>query len=74
MKRFRQIAAWIGIIVIAGLVITTFILGISKSTLTVSMLILTMGVSIVIWVLLWFHGIWKQRSKREGQRDKESEP
>ena len=72
MKKLRQIAAWIGIIVVVGLVTATFVLGISGSSLTVSMLILTMGVSIVLWVLLWFIKILENRQKEEGQKHKES--
>lgn len=69
MKKLRQIAAWIGIIGIAGLVIATFVLGISGSSLTISMLVLTMGVSIVIWVLLWFLKILQKDSDRESLND-----
>lgn len=71
MKKIRQIAAWIGIILVLGLVITTFVLGISGSSLTISMLILTMGVSIILWVLLWFIRILENRSNGEEQEDKE---
>lgn len=71
MKKLRQIAAWIGIIVIVGLVIATFILGVTGSSLTVSMLILTMGVSIVLWVLLWFIKLLENRSGEAGQEDTE---
>lgn len=72
MKKLRQITAWIGIIVVVGLVTATFVLGISGSSLTVSMLILTMGVSIVLWVLLWFIKILENRQKEESQKHKES--
>lgn len=71
MKKLRQIAAWIGIIVVVGLVITTFILGVTGSSLTVSMLILTMGVSIVLWVLLWFIKLLENRSGEAGQENTE---
>lgn len=71
MKKLRQIAAWIGIIVVVGLVIATFILGVTGSSLTVSMLILTMGVSIVLWVLLWFIKLLENRSGEAGQEDTE---
>lgn len=73
MKKLRQIAAWIGIIVLVGLVAATFVLGISGSSLTISMLILTMGVSIVIWVLLWFIRLLEKRSDEEGQKNQEKE-
>lgn len=73
MKRLRQIVAWIGIIVVVGLVAATFVLGISGSSLTISMLILTMGVSIVIWVLLWFIRLLENRSDGEGQKDRKKE-
>ncbi|MDE7366997.1 MAG: hypothetical protein K2N24_06555 [Lachnospiraceae bacterium] len=71
MKKLRQIAAWIGIIVVVGLVIATFVLGVTGSSLTISMLILTMGVSIILWVLLWFIRILENRSNGEGQEDTE---
>ncbi len=71
MKKLRQIAAWIGIIVVVGLVIATFVLGVTGSNLTISMLILTMGVSIILWVLLWFIRILENRSGEDGQEDTE---
>ena len=67
IKKIKQVAAWLGILVIVGLVITTFILGISGSTLTIPMLILTMGTSIVIWVMLWFLKILERRSEENKQ-------
>lgn len=67
MKKLRQIAAWIGIIVVVGLVIATFVLGVTGSSLTISMLILTMGVSIILWALLWFIRILENRSGEDGQ-------
>ena len=71
MKKLRQIAAWIGIIVVVGLVIATFVLGVTGSNLTISMLILTMGVSIILWALLWFIRILENRSGKDGQEDTE---
>ncbi|MBP3506542.1 MAG: hypothetical protein J6K43_09105 [Lachnospiraceae bacterium] len=62
MKKVRQIIAWIGIIVIIGLVIATFVLSIIGNGLSLGMLILTMGVSIVFWVLLWFLRIMEHRN------------
>lgn len=62
MKTVRQIIAWIGIIVIIGLVIATFVLSIIGNGLSLGMLILTMGVSIVFWVLLWFLRIMEHRN------------
>lgn len=67
IKKIKRVAAWLGILVIVGLVITTFILGISGSTLTIPMLILTMGTSIVIWVMLWFLKILERRSEENKQ-------
>lgn len=71
MKKLRQIAAWIGIIVVVGLVIATFVLGVTGSSLTISMLILTMGVSIILWALLWFTRILENRSGEDRQEDTE---
>ena len=62
MKNVRQIIAWIGVIVIIGLVIATFVLSIIGNGLSLGMLILTMGVSIMFWVLLWFLRIMEQRN------------
>lgn len=62
MKKVRQIIAWIGIIVIIGLVIATFVLSIIGNGLSLGMLILTMGVSIVFWVLLWFLRVMEKRN------------
>lgn len=73
MKKLRQVAAWIGIIGIVGLVIATFVLGIRGSSLAISMLILTMGVSIVIWVLLWFLKILQRRSDEKDLNDEEEQ-
>lgn len=68
MKKLRQIAAWIGIIVVVGLVIATFVLGVTGSSLTISMLILTMGVSIILWALLWFIRILENRSGEDTEK------
>lgn len=62
MKKIRQIAAWIGIIVVLGLVVATFILSICGSSLSMGMLVLTMGVSIILWVCLWFLRILENRN------------
>lgn len=67
IKKIKQAAAWLGILVIVGLMITTFVLGISGSTLTIPVLILTMGTSIVIWVMLWFLKILERRSEENKQ-------
>lgn len=69
MKKIRQVAAWIAIILILGFVVTTFIFGITGNSLFMSMLILTMGVSIVLWAMLWFLRILTDRSKPDGQTD-----
>ena len=51
MKRIKRVLAWIALIIIAGLIIATLILGIKGSPYAISMLGVTMGVSIIIWVL-----------------------
>ena len=61
MKKIRQMIAWLGIIVVVGLVIATFVLSILGSKLSMGMLVLTMGVSIVLWVCLWFLRIIENR-------------
>lgn len=71
MKNLRQIGAWIAIVVILGLVITTFILGITGNPLSMNMLILTMGVSIVFWAMLWFAGVLVNRSAPEEMNPEE---
>lgn len=54
MKRVKQIFAWIAIIIIVGLVAATIVISIQGSALSIPMLGLTMGVSVALWVLLWF--------------------
>ncbi|MDD6331096.1 MAG: hypothetical protein PUA59_01360 [Clostridium sp.] len=56
-KKIKQILAWIALVVIAGMVIATLVLGILGSPYTLSMLGATMGVSITIWVLFWISGM-----------------
>ncbi|MBO5238085.1 MAG: hypothetical protein J6B50_04850 [Lachnospiraceae bacterium] len=76
MKKVRQIIAWIGIIVIIGLVIATFVLSIIGNGLSLGMLILTMGVSMVFWVLLWFLRVMEKRnsaSEAEGNSNQDTE-
>lgn len=62
MKGIRRVLAWITIIVIVGLVITTFVFGITGSAYTLSMLGVTMGVSVLLWVLLWFMKVLENRN------------
>lgn len=64
-KRIKRVLAWIALIVIAGMVIATFVLGIQGSPYTLSMLGATMGVSIMIWVLFWISGM--VNGKKEDQ-------
>ena len=58
MKRVKQIFAWIAIIIIVGLVAATIVTSIQGSALSIPMLGLTMGVSVALWVLLWFLDPW----------------
>lgn len=53
----KRILAWIALGILAGLVITTVLLGILGNPLFLRMLGLTMGVSIVLWALLWFQSV-----------------
>lgn len=71
----KRILAWIALIVIAGLLIATTILSILGSPLFISMLGLTMGVSIVFWVMLWFMGLWKEQppTSKESSTEEEKE-
>ncbi len=68
MKRWKRIAAWLVLLVILGMVITTFVFGITGNGHFMSMLILTMAVSIICWVLLWF---LRLISGRNGDREEE---
>lgn len=68
MKRVKQIFAWIAIIIIVGLVATTIVTSIQGSALSIPMLGLTMGVSVALWVLLWFLDLIGGR-KNSGQTD-----
>ena len=54
MKRVKQIFAWLAIIISVGLVVATIVTSIQGSALSIPMLGLTMGVSVALWVLLWF--------------------
>lgn len=71
----KRILAWIALIVIAGLLIATTILSILGSPLFIPMLGLTMGVSIVFWVMLWFMGLWKEQppTSKESSTEEEKE-
>lgn len=73
MKGLRRMLAWITIIVIAGLVITTFVLGITGSAYTFGMLGITMGISVLLWVLLWFMKVLEDRNNNQlRHREKET--
>lgn len=69
MKRMKQILAWAALIIIAGLIIATLLLGVQGSPAAISMLGVTMGVSIVIWVLFWITGLIKNE-RTEDKQDK----
>lgn len=69
MKRMKQILAWTALIIIAGLIIATLLLGVQGSPAAISMLGVTMGVSIVIWVLFWITGLIKNE-RTEDKQDK----
>jgi hypothetical protein len=64
MNRLRRILAWITLVLIGGMVIATFILGIIGSTYTFGMLGVTMGVSILLWVLLWFMKVLEDKNNK----------
>lgn len=69
MKRMKQILAWAALIIIAGLMIATLVLGIQGSPFAISMLGLTMGVSIVIWVLFWITGLLKRGNPEDSSQE-----
>lgn len=69
MKRMKQILAWAALIIIVGLIIATLLLGVQGSPAAISMLGVTMGVSIVIWVLFWITGLIKNE-RTEDKQDK----
>jgi hypothetical protein len=64
MNRLRRILAWITLVLIGGMVIATFILGIIGSTYTISMLGVTMGISILLWALLWFMKVLEDKNNK----------
>lgn len=76
MKRLKQIFAWIAIIMIAGLLIATLVLSIQGSQLSLPMLGLTMGISVLLWVLLWFMSLVAKKadttSVNRGKTEEES--
>ena len=67
MNKIRRIAAWLTILLIAGLIIGTLICAIMGSTYFYGMLCLSLGVPVVLWVFIWFthlvHGDSKVISK-----------
>lgn len=74
MKRIKRVLAWIALIIIAGLIIATLILGIKGSPYAVSMLGVTMGVSIIIWVLFWISGVLKRKDTSEKHKQEDEIP
>ncbi len=74
MKRIKRILAWIALIIIAGLIIATLILGIKGSPYAISMLGVTMGVSIIIWVLFWISGVLKRKDTSEKHKQEDEIP
>lgn len=74
MKRIKRVLAWIALIIIAGLIIATLILGIKGSPYAISMLGVTMGVSIIIWVLFWINGVLKREDTSEKHKQEEENP
>lgn len=72
MKKAKRIIAWIGIVIIVALVITTFIMGITAHPYALPMLITTMGVSITIWVALWFIQLHSRTQDEAKKGDSES--
>lgn len=74
MKKIKRVLAWIALIIIAGLIIATLILGIKGSPYAISMLGVTMGVSIIIWVLFWISGVLKREDTSEKHKQEEENP
>ncbi|GEM_PF-1269260 len=74
MKRIKRVLAWIALIIIAGLIIATLILGIKGSPYAISMLGVTMGVSIIIWVLFWISGVLKRKDTSEKHKQEDEIP
>ncbi len=74
MKRIKRVLAWIALIIIAGLIIATLILGIKGSPYAISMLGVTMGVSIIIWVLFWINGVLKRKDTSEKHKQEDEIP
>lgn len=74
MKKIKRVLAWIALIIIAGLIIATLILGIKGSPYAISMLGVTMGVSIVIWVLFWISGVLKRGDTSEKHKQEDETP
>lgn len=57
MKKRKQIAAWIGIILLVGMYVLTLVMSIVDKSQTGTWFMLSMVVTIVVPVLLWFY-IW----------------
>ena len=71
MERLRRILAMITVIIIIGMVLTTFVLGILGNPYTISMIGVTFGISIILYVLLWFMKLLEERNNSRNDEDEE---
>lgn len=69
MEVLRRVLAWITIIVIVGLVIATFVLGINGSPYTFGLFGVTMGITILLWVLLWFMKVLENKNNKNMEEE-----
>lgn len=69
MKRLRRVLAMLTVIVIIGMVIAAFIMGIMGNPYTISMIGVTFGISILLYVLLWFMKLLEERNNNGNNKN-----
>ena len=60
-----RVMAWIGIIIIIGLIVATFITGITGSPYFMGCLVLTIVVPVLIYVILWIGRILYNHANKQ---------
>lgn len=60
-----RVMAWVGVVVIVGLIAATFITGITGSPYFMACLALTMAVPFLIYIIIWLGKILNNRAKKQ---------
>ncbi len=69
-RKFSRIIAWICLIIIAALIIATFITGIMGSKLFMPFLALTITVPLLMYIALWFGKILNSSGNKDQSEEK----